>query len=197
MQMNRHLVTAVCALEALAFAIWLGGLTILGAVVAPTIFGAVPRAADAMTMVFLKFDRIAMTAAVVVLMCEAFLAVRGGPIGPAGGAPGGRRHPRVHPRHRRGPLVDPFDRRAPLGWRDAGCRRGRRGTRSHPSPRGGGRKGTGHDRFGGVRSGRRESGDFGTQAAQGRFACRKHRGKPRCCRMKRGRQPPLLSARAR
>ncbi len=84
MQPNRTLVTAVCAIELVAFAIWLGGLSVLGAIVAPTIFGAVPNAADAMTLVFQKFDRIAMTSAVVVLLCEATLTVRGGPIGGRG-----------------------------------------------------------------------------------------------------------------
>ncbi len=62
----------VLALQAVSVALWLGGLITLGAIVAPTIFGMVPApaSADAMTVVFQRFDRFAMTAAVMALLCE-------------------------------------------------------------------------------------------------------------------------------
>jgi hypothetical protein len=62
----------VLAFEAIAVALWLGGLITLGAIVAPTVFGMVPAptSADAMTVVFQRFDRLAMTAAMLALLCE-------------------------------------------------------------------------------------------------------------------------------
>lgn len=62
----------VQAIEALSVALWIGGLVTLGAVVAPVVFGRVPApySSDAMTEVFQRFDRIAMTCAVVALTCE-------------------------------------------------------------------------------------------------------------------------------
>ncbi|MFO0668705.1 MAG: DUF4149 domain-containing protein [Polyangiaceae bacterium] len=67
------------ALSGLAVAVWLGGLVVLGAVVAPTVFHNVPapHAADAMTLVFRRFDRIALAAAGVSIVAEAFRARRG------------------------------------------------------------------------------------------------------------------------
>jgi putative copper export protein len=58
--------------EMLAAGIWLGGLLVLGAIVAPTIFREVsaPESADAMTLVFTRFDRVAMTASAVVAVAE-------------------------------------------------------------------------------------------------------------------------------
>jgi hypothetical protein len=55
---------------------WLGGLLVLGAVVAPTVFNIVPAptSADAMTVVFRRFDRIAIAASAIVLLCEVGLA---------------------------------------------------------------------------------------------------------------------------
>ena len=63
----------------LALALWAGGLVVLGAVVAPTVFRIVPAptSADAMTVVFRRFDVIAMTCAVVALVAEAALAFFG------------------------------------------------------------------------------------------------------------------------
>lgn len=62
----------VLAIEALCVAIWLGGLLTLGAIVAPLVFGMVPAptSADAMTAVFQRFDRVAMGAATLALLCE-------------------------------------------------------------------------------------------------------------------------------
>jgi hypothetical protein len=68
---------AATALALVAVALWLGGLVALGAVVAPTIFTLVsmPQSADAMTMVFLRFDVVAMSCAAVVLTTEALRAL--------------------------------------------------------------------------------------------------------------------------
>lgn len=62
----------VLAFEAIAVALWLGGLITLGAIVAPIVFGMVPAptSGDAMTVVFQRFDRLAMTAAILALLCE-------------------------------------------------------------------------------------------------------------------------------
>jgi hypothetical protein len=56
----------------LALALWLGGMLTLGAVVAPIVFSIVPAptSADAMTIVFRRFDAIAITSAAVILFCE-------------------------------------------------------------------------------------------------------------------------------
>jgi putative copper export protein len=64
---------ALEALSLLAIAIWLGGLTTLGAVVAPLVFGIVPApfGADAMTAVFRRYDSVAIACAAVVLVVEA------------------------------------------------------------------------------------------------------------------------------
>ncbi len=69
----------VAAMYLLALALWLGGLVVLGAIVAPTVFRIVPApaSADAMTVVFRRFDVIAIAASVVVLVSEAVFAVRG------------------------------------------------------------------------------------------------------------------------
>ena len=63
----------------LAVAIWLGGLTALGAVAAPVVFSTVPwpSSADAMSIVFRRFDTVAMACAVVVLVTEAVRPVAG------------------------------------------------------------------------------------------------------------------------
>jgi hypothetical protein len=73
--MTRELVlgrtTAVVGL--LAVAVWLGGLLALGAIAAPVVFSIVPMpaSADAMTVVFRRFDTVAMACAAVVLAGEA------------------------------------------------------------------------------------------------------------------------------
>ena len=77
---SRVVVVAVASIELLAICVWAGGLVALGAVAAPLVFGIVPTptSADAMTAVFLRFDRVAMTCAAIALVCEATFAVRGG-----------------------------------------------------------------------------------------------------------------------
>jgi hypothetical protein len=72
-------VASVVAL--IAIALWLGGLLVLGALVAPVVFSivALPSAADAMVVVFRRFDRVAMMCAAVLLSVEAFRAVAGAP----------------------------------------------------------------------------------------------------------------------
>jgi hypothetical protein len=67
----------LASLALLAIAIWLGGLTALGAVAAPVVFSTVPwpSSADAMSIVFRRFDTIAMTCAVIVLLTEAARAI--------------------------------------------------------------------------------------------------------------------------
>jgi uncharacterized membrane protein len=65
-----RLVTGSMAL--LATGVWLGGLLVLGAIVAPTVFREVPApsSADAMTFVFITFDKLAMMSAAIVAVCE-------------------------------------------------------------------------------------------------------------------------------
>jgi len=57
----------------LAIAVWLGGLLALGAVAAPVVFSVVPMpaSADAMTIVFRRFDLVTLACALVVLVAEA------------------------------------------------------------------------------------------------------------------------------
>jgi Domain of unknown function (DUF4149) len=57
----------------LAAALWLGGLVALGAITAPIVFAVAPfpQSADAMTLVFRRFDLVAMSCAVLVLSGEA------------------------------------------------------------------------------------------------------------------------------
>ena len=61
------------AVASLAIALWLGGLVALGALAAPVVFAIVPlpTSADAMTVVFRRFDLLAMACAAVALGCEA------------------------------------------------------------------------------------------------------------------------------
>lgn len=79
MQTNRRTLVAVAFVYLLAIALWAGGLTVLGAIVAPTVFGIVPAptSADAMTVVFGRFDRVAMACAAVALVAEGMLARAG------------------------------------------------------------------------------------------------------------------------
>jgi putative copper export protein len=69
-------VRVLSAVALIAAAVWLGGLLILGAVVAPIIFASVPAptSADAMILVFRRFDSFAMSAAACVLVVEAVRA---------------------------------------------------------------------------------------------------------------------------
>ncbi len=70
--MMHRIRVAAAALSLLAAAVWLGGILVLGAIVAPLVFRVVhaPESADAMTRVFLTFDKIAMSAAVLIAVCE-------------------------------------------------------------------------------------------------------------------------------
>jgi hypothetical protein len=63
---------AAGAIALLASSVWLGGLLVLGAVVAPIVFHEVPmpESADAMTLVFVAFDKIAISASAIVAVAE-------------------------------------------------------------------------------------------------------------------------------
>jgi hypothetical protein len=63
----------------LAGAVWLGGLVALGAVAAPIVFSRVswPENADAMSLVFRRFDSVAMTCAALVVASDAARAFAG------------------------------------------------------------------------------------------------------------------------
>lgn len=76
--MTRFREPILAAVSGLAVAVWLGGLLVLGAVVAPTVFRNVPApyAADAMTLVFRRFDRVALVASGVAIVAEALRARR-------------------------------------------------------------------------------------------------------------------------
>jgi hypothetical protein len=64
----------------LALSLWLGGLVALGAITAPIVFAVAPypQNADAMTLVFRRFDLLATACAAVVLASEAVRAARRG-----------------------------------------------------------------------------------------------------------------------
>jgi hypothetical protein len=59
-----------------ATAVWLGGMLALGAIVAPIVFGTIPRpeAVDAMTAVFARFDLVAVGCVATILATEAWRA---------------------------------------------------------------------------------------------------------------------------
>jgi uncharacterized membrane protein len=63
---------ATTAVALLACALWLGGMIALGAIAAPTVFGIVPApySADAMTVVFRRFDKLAMSCAAILALTE-------------------------------------------------------------------------------------------------------------------------------
>lgn len=77
---SRFVVTTIAIVQLLAIAIWAGGLLALGAIVAPIVFRVVaaPTSADAMTLVFRRFDGVAVTCAVIALVAEAAFASFGG-----------------------------------------------------------------------------------------------------------------------
>jgi hypothetical protein len=64
---------AAASVSLVAVAVWLGGLLALGAIAAPVVFSMVsmPSSADAMTIVFRRFDQVAMACAALVLASEA------------------------------------------------------------------------------------------------------------------------------
>ena len=78
--MNARVRIAVATIYVLAIAAWAGGLVVLGAIVAPTVFRIVPApsSADAMTVVFRKFDGVAMVSAAIALVAEATLFLKDG-----------------------------------------------------------------------------------------------------------------------
>jgi hypothetical protein len=57
--------TGASIASGLAVAIWLGGLVVLGAITAPIVFSVapMPQSADAMTLIFRRFDLVAMSCA--------------------------------------------------------------------------------------------------------------------------------------
>ena len=67
---RRTVVTSIAVVQLLAVGLWASGLLTLGAVVAPIVFHVVPApsSADAMTLVFRRFDGIAITCAAVALV---------------------------------------------------------------------------------------------------------------------------------
>jgi hypothetical protein len=67
---------AAASVALLALAVWLGGLVALGAMAAPIVFAVTPfpQSADAMTLVFRRFDTVAMACAALVLASEAVRA---------------------------------------------------------------------------------------------------------------------------
>lgn len=78
--MNPRVRVAITTIYVLAIAVWAGGLVVLGAIVAPTVFRIVPApsSADAMTVVFHRFDAVAMTSAAIALVAEATLFLKDG-----------------------------------------------------------------------------------------------------------------------
>jgi hypothetical protein len=73
-----HVIRAALVTAALlALGVWVGGMFALGAIAAPVVFGTVPAptSADAMTIVFRRFDRVAIACVLVVLAVEAALVL--------------------------------------------------------------------------------------------------------------------------
>jgi putative copper export protein len=70
-------ITSIVAV--LAAAVWLGGIVALGAVAAPIVFSRVawPQNADAMSLVFHRFDAVAMVCAALVVASEVARATAG------------------------------------------------------------------------------------------------------------------------
>ena len=77
---QKRAVTIIAVVQLLAIAFWAGGLITLGAIVAPIVFRVVhaPESADAMTLVFGRFDSVAISSAAIALVAEAAFALRGG-----------------------------------------------------------------------------------------------------------------------
>jgi uncharacterized membrane protein len=73
---------ALTAIALAAVAVWVGGMLALGAIAAPVVFGMVPApmSADAMTVVFRRFDRVAIACVVLLLLCEVGLAMARKPL---------------------------------------------------------------------------------------------------------------------
>jgi uncharacterized membrane protein len=75
--MMSRLRLSLVTVSLLAIALWIGGMVALGAIAAPVVFGTVPAptSADAMTIVFRRFDKLAIACVVIVLVVEAALAL--------------------------------------------------------------------------------------------------------------------------
>lgn len=73
---GRLVATTIATVQLLSIAVWAGGLLALGAIVAPIVFRVVPAptSADAMTLVFRRFDGVAIGCSVVALFAEAAFA---------------------------------------------------------------------------------------------------------------------------
>jgi hypothetical protein len=82
--MQRLVVRISAVASLLGIAVWLGGLAALGAIAAPTVFSMVPPplSADAMTVVFQRFDTVAVSCAALVLAAEAMQAIARVPFAP-------------------------------------------------------------------------------------------------------------------
>lgn len=74
MSSRRRQLLALQTVALFATGLWFGGLLTLGAVVAPLVFRNVPMpfSADAMSLVFRRFDQVALACAVVLLGVEAW-----------------------------------------------------------------------------------------------------------------------------
>lgn len=82
MKPSRTVVTIIAVVQLLAIALWASGLVTLGAIVAPIVFRVVPApgSADAMTLVFRRFDTVAIACAAIALAAEVAFAMRGGKV---------------------------------------------------------------------------------------------------------------------
>lgn len=82
---GRAVCSATSAMALLAVSLWLGGLFALGAIAAPIVFRhmSFPANADAMIMVFQRFDLVAMSCAAIVLAAEAMRAAARLPFRPS------------------------------------------------------------------------------------------------------------------
>lgn len=76
--MSTKIVAAALVVEAILVTLWASGLVVLGAIVAPTVFRIVPapHSADAMTVVFRRFDQVAIYGGCLALFMESLAAWR-------------------------------------------------------------------------------------------------------------------------
>jgi hypothetical protein len=91
MRLNDPRLTSTLAL--VAAAVWVGGMLTLGALVAPVVFTMIPApgAADAMTVVFERFDTVALVCVAVIVASEACRSAAGPwglRLGPGASEPG-------------------------------------------------------------------------------------------------------------
>jgi hypothetical protein len=73
--MRRALSFPLHVFAVLALGLWMGGLVALGAITAPVVFGmiAMPDSADAMAVVFARFDRLVVALAAALLVVDGVL----------------------------------------------------------------------------------------------------------------------------